>query len=176
MTSNPLALPYDPADLATTLERLPLLNGIANETLRLYPTVPVTVRHAVRDTSLLGRHIPEGSDVVLSPWATNRLKSIWGEDAEEFNPERWINKADNTPNNSGGADSNYSFLTFLHGPRSCIGQNFAKAELRCLIAAFVGRFEWDLETKVEDVKPAGVITIKPQNGLTVRVKVVGAWE
>ncbi|PNS15932.1 Cytochrome P450 52A13 [Sphaceloma murrayae] len=163
-------------DLASTLERLPLLNGIASETLRLYPTVPVTVRRSNRPTTLLSRSIPPGTDVVLCPWATNRLPSLWGPDADQFNPERWINAADNTPNNSGGVDSNYAFLTFLHGPRSCIGQNFAKAELRCLIAAFVGRFEWELDMRVEDVVPAGVITIKPREGLRVKVREVQSWE
>ncbi|KAF4549281.1 Cytochrome P450-like protein 36 [Elsinoe fawcettii] len=157
------------SDLATTLERLPLLNGICNETLRLYPTVPVTVRRSNRPTTLLDRPIPEATDVVICPWVTNRLPALWGKDADQFVPERWINE-DGTPNNSGGVESNYSFLTFLHGPRSCIGQNFAKAELRCLLAAFVGKFEWDLDMPVEDVVPAGVITIKPKNGLKVKLR------
>ena len=78
-------------------------------------------------------------------------------------------------NNSGGAESNYSQLTFLHGPRSCIGQNFAKAELRCLIAAFVKAFEWEMVNPNEEVIPAGVITIKPKKGLHLRLKPLEGW-
>lgn len=77
------------------------------------------------------------------------------------------------PNYTGGASSNYDFMTFLHGPRSCIGQNFARAELRCLLAAMASRFEWTLDMAVEDVVPGGAITIKPQNGLHLRLKAVG---
>ena len=109
---------------------------------------------------------------MVSPWAVNRQRELWGDDAEEFKPERWIE--DGKPNNSGGADSNYSLLTFLHGPRSCIGQGFAKAELRCLVAAFIKVFSWELDMK-EDPVPAGVITIKPEKGLHVKLNTVGKW-
>jgi cytochrome P450 len=172
------ALPSNPAadpniDIASILERLPLLNGVCNETLRLYPTVPITMRIAIRDSRLLDHSIPKGTEILLSPWAVNRSPELWGENAEKFVPERWID--DGKPNNSGGAASNYSQLTFLHGPRSCIGQNFAKAELRCIVAAFVGAFEWDTNMKEEDVIPAGVITIKPNKGMHLRLKPIGRW-
>lgn len=110
--TNPL-LSAGVEDLAATLERLPLLNGICNETLRLFPTVPITMRIAVRDTTLLDHPIPRGTEIMVSPWAVNRSKELWGQDAEKFVPERWIE--DGKPNNVGGADSNYSLLTFLHG-------------------------------------------------------------
>jgi cytochrome P450 len=145
-----------------------LLNGICQETLRLYPTVPITVRTANKDTHILGDRIPKGTNVLLSPWATNRSPDLWGQDADEFIPERWI--TDGKPNNSGGAASNYSILTFLHGPRSCIGQGFAKAELRCLLAATILNFEWSLDMPVADVVPAGVITIKPKKGMYLKMR------
>jgi cytochrome P450 len=106
-------------EIANIMERLPYLNAIINETLRLYPTVPVTGK----------------------------------------------------PNNMGGAASNYDYLTFLHGPRSCIGQGFAKAELRCMVAAMVRKFEWDLDMDQKDVIPGGAITIKPMKGLHVKLRV-----
>jgi cytochrome P450 len=123
--------------------------------------------------------IPCGTEIFISPWAINRSPDLWGPDSEEFKPERWIDidevTGEERPNNSGGADSNYCQLTFLHGPRSCIGQNFAKAELRCLVAAFINVFGWSLDTPVEEVMPAGVITIKPKTGLQLKLKKVGAW-
>ena len=149
------------------LEKLPLLNAVCNETLRLFPPVPITMRTAVRDSYLASHPIPRGTEVIVCLWAINRNPELWGSDAAEFKPERWID--DEKPNNSGGAVSNYCQMTFLHGPRSCIGQNFAKAELRCLLAAFVASFEWEMDMRPEDVLVAGAVTIKPQNGLKVKL-------
>jgi cytochrome P450 len=161
------------ADIAQALESLPYLNGVCNESLRLYPTVPNTLRVAVNDTNIIGRPVPKGTEIIVSAWAINRSPKLWGPDSIAFNPERWIDvdgEGNLRPNNSGGADSNYSQLTFLHGPRSCIGQNFAKAELRCLAAAFVRAFEWELVGKPEDVVPFGAITTKPKSGLHLRLR------
>ncbi|KAF2774449.1 putative P450 monooxygenase [Teratosphaeria nubilosa] len=166
-------------DLASILESLPLLNGVCNEVLRLYPTVPTTVRWAVRDTSLVGHPIPSGTELILSPWSINRSTELWGPDAEEFVPKRWIDVDENTgeerPNNSGGAPSNYANLTFLHGPRSCIGQGFAKAELRALVATFVGSFDIAMADPNEVVVPHGVVTTKPKNGMHLRLRKLDGW-
>lgn len=159
-----------PADLAGLLKQMPLLNGVMHETLRLYPTVPVTMRQALRDTRLGGQVIPKDTEMVISIWQINRSPEIWGPDAGEFRPERWINADDGKPNRHGGARSNYDFLTFLQGPRSCIGQEFAKAEMRCLLAALVASFSWELAMDEADVVPRGVITIKPERGMYLRMR------
>ncbi|KAF1817023.1 cytochrome P450 [Eremomyces bilateralis CBS 781.70] len=176
-------LPADPSNepnLAQILESMPLLNGVCNETLRLYPTVPITVRAAVRDTTVMDLPVPKDTELVLCPWAVNRSPHLWGKNASEFVPERWIDfdagaEKEGRPNNTGGAKSNYAQLTFLHGPRSCIGQNFAKAELRALTAALVGAFEWTLANQSENVIPGGVITTKPQNGMHLKLKPIADW-
>ncbi|KAI1810819.1 cytochrome P450 [Poronia punctata] len=156
----------DKTDLSTILEPLPYLNGIMNETLRLYPTVPLTLRTAIRDTVIAGQLIPKGVTLVLSMWQMNRSPEVWGADADEFRPERWITAG--KPNSNGGASSNYEFLTFLHGPRSCIGQGFAKAEMRCLLSSMIRTFSWDLAMDEAKIIPRGVITIKPANGLALK--------
>jgi len=114
------------------------------------------------------------------PWATNKDRALWGDDAAVFNPDRWlpdVSKSQHVAN--GGAASNYSYLTFLHGPRSCIGQGFAKAEFACLLAAWVGRFEFELddirEMDEKKVVIKGGITARPAKGLWVRAKVVDGW-
>ncbi|KAI1171318.1 cytochrome P450 [Nemania sp. FL0916] len=155
-------------DLASILEPLPYLNGIISETLRLYPTVPMTMRRAIRDSDLGGQVIPKGVTVILSMWQMNRSAEIWGAEAVKFRPERWITSG--KPNSNGGANSNYEFLTFLHGPRSCIGQGFAKAEMRCLLASMIRAFSWDLAMDDSQVLPRGAITIKPANGLFLKLK------
>jgi cytochrome P450 len=169
------ALPSDPdseIELTAILETLPLLNAVCNETLRLYPTVPLTMRNARIDTTIDNVFIPQGTQIILVPWATNRLPQLWGPDADKFFPERWIDMETGKHNNTGGSTSNYDTLTFLHGPRSCIGKEFAKAELRCLIAAFVAAFEMELADPNYVAIPYGTITTKPWGGMPLRLKVV----
>lgn len=114
-----------------TLERsvvddLPYLGAVTNEVLRLYPVVPITSRQTVRETQLLDYKIPEGTNVYIVPWAINRSTTFWCKDAAKFSPRRWINddleSAREKVNMHGGAKSAFEFMTFLHGPRSCIGQ------------------------------------------------------
>ncbi|CAG9982392.1 unnamed protein product [Clonostachys byssicola] len=169
LPSNSLLDTSDMEDLAGTLEQLPYLNGIINETLRLYPTVPVTLRQAIHDTHIAEYPIPKGTVLVLSIWQINRSTEVWGTDADKFIPERWITEA-GKPNQTGGANSNYDFVTFLHGPRSCIGQNFARAEMRCLLAAMATSFSWELAMDQAKVLPRGVITIKPAHGLYLKLQ------
>ncbi|KAL2194765.1 cytochrome P450 [Corynascus similis CBS 632.67] len=159
-----------PADLAGVLKQLPYLNGVMQETLRLFPTVPLTMREALRDTQIGDQFVPKGTEMVVSIWQVNRSPDIWGPDAGEFKPERWINADDGKANRHGGAKSNYDFLTFLQGPRSCIGQEFAKAEMRCLLATLVTSFTWDLAMDESKIVPRGVITIKPEHGMYLRMR------
>ncbi|OQD84618.1 hypothetical protein PENANT_c012G03916 [Penicillium antarcticum] len=153
------------SDLSSVLESLPLLNGVCNETLRLYPTVPLSMRTPRQDTTIAGQRIPKGTEIYIVPWAVNRDQELWGPDADVFKPERWIDAETGKPNNTGGTSSNYSILTFLHGVHSCIGQGFAKAELRALTAAFVGAFEIELAYPDRPPIPAGLITTKPEGGI-----------
>ena len=154
------------------LERLPFLHAVCNEVLRVHSPVPLTLREAAVDTSILGHPVPKGTRVVMAPWAINLSTSLWGPDAAEFNPDRWMGPG---RTNTGGADSNYSFLTFLHGPRSCIGQAFARAEFACLLASLVGRFEMELEDPSREIEIKGGITARPKDGLMVRMRRVEGW-
>ena len=166
---DPQALFSPHADVAGLLESMPYLNGVCNEVLRLYPTIPVTSRIAIRDTTIDGWSVPKGTQVYLVPWAINRSSSLW-EDPEDFLPTRWIDKESGRATMNGGADSNYAFTTFLHGPRSCIGERFARAELRALLAAFVGCFQVEMADPKEVVIAGGTITSKPVNGMRLRLK------
>ena len=97
---------------AEKLDSLPYLHAVCNEVLRLHSPVPLTRREAAKDTYILDQFVPKGTDIILAPAATNTSKELWGQDAFEFNPDRWMGPG---RANTGGADSNYSFLTFLHG-------------------------------------------------------------
>jgi len=171
---DPAVLSEAGFDVAGVLESMPYLNGVCSEVLRLYPTVPLTTRVAVRDTTVGGHFIPKDTQIFIGPWAINRNPKLWGSDAEEFVPDRWIDKATGRATMNGGADSNYAFLTFLHGPRSCIGEKFARAELRALLAAFVGSFAMEMADPTEKIIVAGTITVKAKNGMKLRLTPV-AW-
>jgi cytochrome P450 len=160
------------------LESLPLLNGVCQEVLRLYPTVPATIRESVRDTVVAGKHVPKGTRVILCPYAINRCPLFWGDNGEEFLPERWIDTDKNgkqVPNNNGGASTNFAQITFLHGPRACIGKDFARAELRCAVAGVVGRFRFEMQDPKQEIHIAGAVTTKPVEGMNLRMQRVDEW-
>lgn len=169
------------------IDHLPYLNAVCSEILRYYAPVPLTLREAGANAVLQGRKIPKGTRIILSPWATNFDPELWGADAAEFRPERWLSEGTDTngkPNsmhaaNSGGASSNFAYLTFLHGPRSCIGQSFAKAEFACLLACWVGRFEFALKNEADrdekKISVKGGVTAKPEHGMYVHATVVDGW-
>ena len=158
---------------ATDIERLPYLNAVCAEVLRHHSPVPMTLREANVNTSVQGVPVPKGTMLYLVPWATNRDPNLWGPDADVFDPERWLRDP------SGGAETNYAFLTFIHGPRSCIGEKFARGEFACLIAAFVGKFEFELaDPRMEDERTIPIkrgATSKPQNGLWMKTRKVEGW-
>jgi len=161
------------------IDHMTYLNAVCNEVLRYYAPVPLTIRDAVRNTTILEQHVPKGTRIMLVPWAINKDEALWGPDARKFNPDRWLPSETNTHAANGGAASTYSYLTFLHGPRSCIGQAFAKAEFACLLAAWVGRFEFSLKNEKEydekNVLIKGGVTAKPARGLYVKTKIVPGW-
>lgn len=163
---------------AADIDNCHYLSAVCNEVLRIWSPVALTIRVADKDTSIVGHFIPKGTTIILPPWAVNVSKELWGLDASEFKPERWLD-ADGKANKQGGAVSNYAYLTFLHGPRSCIGQKFAQAEFACLVAGWVGKFESRFEEGSELVNGEpeikGGVTSKPKGGLWVDLKEIDAW-
>ncbi|ROW11489.1 hypothetical protein VMCG_01146 [Cytospora schulzeri] len=162
------------------IDHMPYLNAVCSEVLRYFSPVPMTMREAAVDTTIQGQRIPKGTRIIMAPAVTNKDVQQWGPDAAEFNPDRWLPKYEGDKSAaSGGAGSNYSFLTFLHGPRSCIGMGFARAEFACLLAAWVGRMEFELRDREEldekNMEIKGGITSRPAKGLWVKATVLDGW-
>ncbi|KAL7265815.1 hypothetical protein RUND412_011658, partial [Rhizina undulata] len=80
------------------IESLKYLRQVTSEVLRFFPPVPATMRVAKEDTTLGNEFIPKGTIAMIVPAATNKNRLLWGEDADEFRPERWQDDA------SGGID------------------------------------------------------------------------
>lgn len=157
---------------ATAIDNLPYLHAVCNEILRFHPSVPNTIRIAVKDTTLVGKAIPKGTFFIISPEILNHMEELWGPDAHKFNPDRFMGPG---KANTGGASSNYAFLTFLHGPRSCIGQGFAKAELACLLAATVGRFHMELKYPDKKLEIREGATVSPKDGVLAKFTPLEGW-
>lgn len=170
--------PLDGDITAADIDSCQYLHAVCTEVLRLWSPVSLTLRVAAHDTSIQGQFVPEGTIIIICPWAVNTSSELWGADGAEFKPERWLD-ADGKANNKGSADSNFSFLTFLHGPRSCIGEKFARAEFECLLAAWIGKFETAFEegSPLSKGEPEieGGITQKPKDGLWVQLKELDDW-
>ena len=93
-----------------------------HETLRLYPVLPINARTANKDTTIPrggGKDaqspvfVPKGSEVAWNTWSMHRRKDYFGDDADEFVPERWE-----------GMRPGWEYLPFNGGPRRCLGGEF----------------------------------------------------
>ncbi|KAJ7479070.1 cytochrome P450 [Mycena latifolia] len=145
------------------LNGLSYLDCVVRETLRLHAPVSMSVRVALSDdvvplaepfTDAQGTvhenlRIPKGTIVVLPLLALNRDAAIWGSDAKEFIPERWESKESPIANAIPGVWGN--MLTFLGGPRSCIGYRFALIEMKALLFTLIRDFEFELAVPISDV-------------------------
>lgn len=162
------------------IDHMPYLNAVCSEVLRYFSPVPMTLREAAVDTTIQGHKVPKGTRIILGVTANNKDPALWGADAMTFNPDRWMPKHEGDKKAaSGGATSNYAFMTFLHGPRSCIGQAFAKAEFACLLASWVGKMEFELQNPEEmdesKIEIKSNVTARPAKGMHVKVKVLDGW-
>ncbi|KAG0048017.1 hypothetical protein BGZ83_006961 [Gryganskiella cystojenkinii] len=159
------------------INALPFLNACVKELLRCYPPVPASSRVAAKDDVILGYKIPKGTTVRLSMRAIQRLKSVWGEDADVFKPERWLNSErveQEDPLTSKttfvSPEMNWAYLPFLEGPRTCPGSKLALLELKILLYYLLINLEYypspgfKLATKT-------VITYRPDPGMRLTVKV-----
>ena len=108
------------------LKNMKYLRAVLNESLRLYPIVPINVRFPLEDTVLpvgggedgkAPLFVPRGQLVSWNMYAMHRRKDIFGEDAEEYKPERWLDQGDTK-----GLRLGWEYLPFHGGPRICLGR------------------------------------------------------
>jgi cytochrome P450 len=99
---------------------------VASAALRLYPQVPINTRSTTK-TTLLPKGggsdgespvlVPRKAGITFSPYHMHRRKELFGEDVNEYRPERWL---DGSLSNIG-----YAYMPFLHGYRTCLGSMFS---------------------------------------------------
>ncbi|RIB24433.1 cytochrome P450 [Gigaspora rosea] len=109
------------------------------ETLRLYPIVPINGRVCVKD-NVLPNKIPifAGECVKFNLYSMGRNEKIWGKDAKQFNPKRFLELED------GLRPNQFKFPAFHAGPRTCLGQQFATIEVVALAVLLLKEFKFEL--------------------------------
>lgn len=186
------------------LYNMPLITKVINETLRLYPAVSYGTQRQLekdeyifvpsnsgeKDKKIL---IPKGTNCIIHNFSNHRNKKLWGNDANEWKPERWTGYGDvnsfnfDGPSGADGWETTYSarnpqskrFHPFTRAPRQCFGMNFAQLEMRVVLPLLISKFEFTLaeptHTKVissgmisESYEIAGIL--KPRDGLWLHCK------
>ncbi|KAK4371937.1 hypothetical protein RND71_007321 [Anisodus tanguticus] len=139
------------------------LHATLTETLRLYPAVPVDGRCADADDVLPdGLHIRKGDGVYYISYAMGRMPYIWGNDAEDFRPERWLKDGIFHP------ESPFKFIAFHAGPRICLGKDFAYRQMKILAMALLHFFRFKLSDDTKEVTYRTMFTLHMDEGLQVR--------
>lgn len=164
------------------IESMPYLQAVCKEVLRKYSAC-VASREAACDVTIQGSVIPKGTAVKLAVMSAHADTALWGDDADDFRPERWLGHDEGSDGAAGhgdgaaalgGAASKYAFMAFLHGPRNCIAARFAEAELACFVATWVGRFEFTLaDQRLADERNLPARALETE--LEVCAKVVQGW-
>ncbi|EIN06514.1 cytochrome P450 [Punctularia strigosozonata HHB-11173 SS5] len=167
-----LALPTDNPNM-DELNAMPYLDAVVRETLRVHAPVGGTMRVAMEDSVIPVSEpfsdkngnlhheirVNKGEWIQIPIVGLNRASRIWGNDAHEFKPERWLSTGafPEAASHNPGVWGN--MLTFLDGPRACIGYRFSLVEMKALLFVLVRDFEFDLAVPASEIfKKASVVT------------------
>ncbi|KAG2366489.1 cytochrome P450 [Suillus spraguei] len=158
---------------------LPYLDAVVHEILRLHPPLGEFTRLAAADDVIPlsepvhtesgektdSISIAKGTLITISVAAINRSLAIWGPDAKEYKPDRWLTE-DGITGKAKEVQGHRHLLTFVDGPRTCIGKDFAIAEFKVVLSVLVKNFVFEMrdgpDTEVEIA-----------SGLLPRPRVVG---
>ncbi|ESK86254.1 hypothetical protein Moror_16634 [Moniliophthora roreri MCA 2997] len=138
------------------LVSLPYLDAVCRETLRLYPPathvdriakhdtiLPLAVPVTCPDGSIITEvAVPKNTQIFISILNSNRNSAIWGEDALEWKPERWLEPLPSSVTEANIPGVYSHLMTFNGGQRSCIGFKFSQLEMKVVLARLLQRFEF----------------------------------
>lgn len=168
---------------------LPYTNAVFNESLRLYPPVPIEIKECTDATTFPdGTCLPKGALVMWIPWAMGRSRKIWGDDADQFRPERWLQQkgsgkhsADDPTDEEAlpekkecpklASKSAFEFPVFNGGPRSCLGKKMAEVLAMAVITKLVSKYDFIEIFEKGPLSSNGVCEVRKerisQNSLTL---------
>jgi cytochrome P450 len=162
-----LALGDEPLTVSALAE-LPTLDLVLKESLRLVAPVPWLMRKTVKDTELLGHHLPAGVYVTTLPWLNHVLPEYWTEpyrfDPLRFSEERREDKS-----------HRFAYLPFGGGVHKCIGMHFGTYEVKTIAHELVRRFEWTIPQDYH-VQWDPTALPMPKDGLPISIRRAGFRE
>jgi cytochrome P450 len=138
------------------LERLPFLDAVIKESMRILPTVPYTVRSVSTPTELGGVALTPGDRVVCSHYVTHHMPEIYADPAQ-FNPHRWFTIK----------PSSYEYFPFSAGQRVCIGRYMALMLMKVSLAMIMQRCRLFMLPGTS-VNRSVQVTMGPKGGMTMR--------
>lgn len=120
------------------VKRLPYLEAVINEGLRVHSTSSLGLPRVVPEGGLTirGVHFPQGTVLSIPTYTIHRDTQAWGEDADKFRPERWFERDH--------LAMQKAFNPFSYGPRACVGRNLASMELLIIISSIFRRYHFVL--------------------------------
>lgn len=131
------------------ITKLPYLQNIMSETLRLNPAVPLLLPHKASDDCTIGGYnVPRNTIVLINTWAIHRDPELW-DDPTSFKPERFNNEV---------KDHGYKFMPFGKGRRACPGASLGQRMVNLALGAVIQCFEWERvgDEKVDMTEGKGV--------------------
>ena len=138
------------------LGKLPFLDAVLCETLRLYPPVWAMGREPLEDCELGGHRVAKGTGIVFSQWVMHRDPRYF-QSPEAFLPDRWLDGLQKRL-------PRFAYFPFGGGQRICIGANFAMMEAGLILAMLVQRFRFDaVPERAVEIWPA--FTLRPKSGV-----------
>ena len=143
------------------LAALPFTRAIIQETLRLYPPVPIQARRATRAFRIGQKQVAAGDTIILNAWILHRHRRIWDE-PDSFVPERFM------PGGA-GPPSRYAYVPFGIGPRVCTGAAFGQTEAIICLATLAQRFQLRLRPGTV-VEPICRLSLRPGPALPMLVR------
>lgn len=140
----------------THVRQLPLLDALIKESLRLYPPAWAMGRQAIEDVQIGPWHVPEGSQVILSPWNMHRDER-WFDRPLEFDPTRWLDGLEKQL-------PRHAYMPFGGGQRICIGNHFAKMEAILILATILQQYRIKGQQH-EQLEYTSAITLRPKTDI-----------
>ncbi len=138
------------------LDRLDQTEMFLKEVLRLYPPAWMLIREPRREVEIGGFRVPAGASLLISPYVTHHRADVW-ENPEGFDPERF------SPARASGRHR-FAWIPFGAGPRICVGQAFAMAEMKLVLALVSSRCPLELLAG-PPVVPDPKLTLEPRGAL-----------
>ncbi|MCP9970779.1 cytochrome P450 [Actinomadura madurae] len=146
---------YDDLDAFTGIDM------VMKESLRMVTPVPALPRKVVKDTSILGFHVPAGTTVVV-PMLSNHHMAEWWPDPDRFDPGRF------SPERREDKAHKYAWAPFGGGAHKCIGLYFAGMQVKTIMHQVLRRYRWSVPARYE--WPLDTTSLpSPKDGLPVRL-------